>query len=90
VSRQAFLPPDLNFYGLLGYEEEAVDPVTLFFEDLVLRSAERTTRFLMASDMDLAIKMQGEGSLTTKIRLQKADGTDVGEYTEDLEFGYTE
>jgi len=44
ASRGVFLPPSLNYYGLLGYKEE-IDSVSLFYDDLVLLSQEKQVKF---------------------------------------------
>jgi hypothetical protein len=37
ASREVFLPQHLNYYGLLGYNEE-IDSVSLFYDDLALEN----------------------------------------------------
>ena len=44
ASRDVFLPPTLNYYGLLGYKEE-IDSVSLFYDDLVLLGEKKQVKF---------------------------------------------
>ena len=53
VPREAFIPPSLNYYGLLGYQEETYDfgQVTIFYDDLTLWHYSVETTFMVQSEM---------------------------------------
>lgn len=60
TAREVFLPPALNFYGLLGYATEMVNfgQLTLFWDDLVLWEENKHTKFSVASDSILTVHLE--------------------------------
>jgi hypothetical protein len=60
ASRVAFMPPFLNFYGLLGYDREMVNygQTSVFFDDLELGHEGYETTLRVASDALLTIHLE--------------------------------
>ena len=66
TARETFLPPSLNFHGLLGYGEETRNfgQVTLLWDDLTLWHKELETTFKVESEMASAsVQLEQETDL---------------------------
>ena len=86
TAREAFIPPSLNYYGLLGFQEETRDfgQVTLLYDDLTLWHRSISTTFQVESEMASAsIQLEQENDLV-KVKVyeqprNKSTWTPVGE-----------
>ena len=75
TAREVFFPPSLNYYGLLGFEEETRDfgQVTLFYDDLTLWHKKISTTFRVDSEMASgSIQLEQEDELV-KMKVYKQE-----------------
>ena len=67
ASREMFIPSSLNYYGLLGYQEE-IDSVSIFYDDIVLWRKSKHIKFRVLEPTVMSLKLQQELHVT-KVRL---------------------
>jgi hypothetical protein len=67
ASRELFIPSNLNYYGLLGSQEE-IDSVSIFYDDVVLWRKSKHIKFSVKEPTVMSLKLQQDLHMT-KVRL---------------------